>query len=839
MKSYVLGFCLAGSNILSLLSSNPTIAQIAADETLIRNTVVRQQGNVTVIEGGIKAGANLYHSFGSFSVPTGATAFFDNSLDILNIISRVTGKSISNIDGLIRASGTANLFLINPAGIIFGQNARLDVGGSFIGSTADSIKFADGLEFSAINPQSTPLLSINVPVGLQMGQNPGSITVQGNGYDLSVQVPIFSPINRGSNSTNLQVQLGKSLALVGGNVNLGGSTLIAEEGRIELGSVTNGIVNLTSIPQGFAFDYKNVSRFGDIQLLQQALVDASGGGAIQVQGNNVSLSDGSLILVRNQGQQGTGNININAANKIELNGTNVNGAIPTGIQSQAIENSSGTDITIVTNKMVTQGGASISSQSFGFGDAGNVSVTASEELQIIGFSSINPARSTSISSVAFNRGNGGIVNLSTKKLTAINGGQMTSPTFGSGAGGDLIVNASDSIDLVGVSSILNPSNLTAVTLSSGKAGRVTVNTSSLAIRDGANVSSASLATGDANSVYINATKSIEVDGTATGTLLPSFIGASTPILTPVQQQVYRLPPVPSGFSGDVTIYTDELRVTNGARVEVSNQGTGNAGRLLINGKSIFLDAQGSITAATASGEGGNIDLQIQDLLLMRHNSQLSATAGGIGNGGNININTPLLVAVPKEDSDIGANSVNSRGGRITINAQGILGTQFRNTPTPESEITATGANPQLNGTVQINTPDIDPARGLTELPVELADPSRLIAQACPIYKGNSFTITGRSGLPSSPREALRNNQTATVDWVSIAKKAEQSRKVNINNQELIIKDLKSKISNSVIEANAWKVYKSGEVQLIASAPNLINTNSSVSACTSDNTVRSN
>ncbi|RUT05917.1 hypothetical protein DSM106972_031230 [Dulcicalothrix desertica PCC 7102] len=205
MKSHVLGFWLAGSNLLSLLSSNPTIAQIAADETLIRNTV-RQQGNVTVIEAGTTAGANLYHSFGSFSVPTGATAFFDNSLDIQNLISRVSGKSTSYIDGIIRASGTANLFLINLNGIVFAQNARLDVGGSFIGSTADSIKFTDGFEFSARNPQSTLLLSINVPVCLQIGQNPGNITVQGAGYDLPVAVPIFTPIIRGS-KTNLQVHL--------------------------------------------------------------------------------------------------------------------------------------------------------------------------------------------------------------------------------------------------------------------------------------------------------------------------------------------------------------------------------------------------------------------------------------------------------------------------------------------------------------------------------------------------------------------------------------------------------------------------------------------------------
>jgi filamentous hemagglutinin family protein len=856
-------------------------AQINPDNSLgVEGSRVNRSVERDIIEGGAIRGSNLFHSFTDFNVGTQQQVYFANPSGIQNIINRVTGKNSSQILGTLGVLGNANLFLINPNGIIFGENARLNVGGSFIASTADSFLFDNGFNFSSTNPQAPPLLTINVPIGLQFkGANKSGITVNGS---------------------NLTVPTNKTLGLVGGDITINGGRISAggnrflfaqgfpvpttPGGKIELGSVLQGEVTLTPGDRGFSLGYAKVPNLGNIQITSAADVDVSGtgGGEIQINAEKLQLSDRARIISNTLDSQG-GNITINSTESVELLGTgdfnqtlllltspntNLFDTRITGLYSMTFGAGNGGNLTINTNKFTARNNVGVFATTQGQGNSGNLALNASQSLEVT-----RSLLTTGVTSTA--TGNSGNLTMNTSRLLLQENGMATTTTQSTGKGGNLTVNA-DSVELHSS----NPLNiyefvsigtvLVTGTFGDGDAGDLTINTRTLVIRELARILAGTINKGRGGNITINASEAVEIIGDKTY-FAPELVNARSN--TAIRANTYRI-----GQAGDIQVKTPSLRLLDGAemavntfgsgksgtikinaglvevrgsspdgglskssisafnagllgrgvggsininadklivrdagRVNAESRGNGDAGNLQMTAKEILLDNDGRLTAATVEGERGNIFLNA-DSIIMRRGSKITTDARGNNTvGGNIRINTDVLAAL--ENSDITANSRHFRAGNIIINTQGLFGTALRVQPTPNSDITATGKNSQLQGNVQIGISDVDPTQGLTKLPSTLPDPSDRIVAGCPSNSEANFIITGRGGLPEDPRQVLRSQ--IVLQDMRDANSTSQNRDMQTRN----IKNLPStNVQTPIVEATGWIIDSKGQVELVANEP---------------------
>nr|WP_313943471.1 MULTISPECIES: S-layer family protein [Calothrix] len=782
----------------------PAMSQISSDAST--NTIVNSNGNDFQIINGIEKGNNLFHSFNNFSIPTGGSATFDlvNTPNITNIFSRVTGNTISSIDGLIstiHGNNPVSLFLINPNGILFGANARLNISGSFIGTTANSIKFADGTEFSAVNLTEKPLLTMNVPIGLQFGQNSGKIALQGTGHHLTSQNPLITPYVPTVLEGNLAVKSGQTLALLGSSIDLNGGILLAPEGRVELGGVAEGEVKLNRANQGFNLDYQNISTFGDINLTERSLVNVNGinAGSIQVQGRIVSLTDGSVLWVQNRGVQKAGDIDVFASDSLKLSGATTNLKIRTSMINETVNTGMSGNISVITPNLSVNNGAIVANRNYKSADSGYINITTSN-LNVNGYISTDPSAYAVIGTLTSSTGKAGDVNVTTQNLSVFDGAYLGSTTFGLGTSGAVTIDA-DSVSVIGATPISIASVIANTTIGhGGNAGKLRLNTRTLTIQDSGSVTTASLGVGNAGDLTVNATESINLSGRSPSITYGSNISSTVSFLSAdYYTKLLNLSEIPRGSSGQVTVNTPILKISDEARINTGNYGIGNAGALNINAEMLELN-QGYLASFTASGQGGDMNIHTNALIL-RDQSFIIGTALGSGDGGNIMINSPVIVGF--NNSDIMANAVTGRGGNIQITTQGIFGLKFRPQLTPENDITASSQF-GVNGTVQINHVGVDPNSGLVELPANITDPSQQIATGCADTSGSSFVATGRGGIPQNPIQEVGSDRT----WSDI-RDISAYRKTG---------EVTAQIPESpkiLVQATGWRRNTQGKIELIA------------------------
>ena len=631
------------------LNTTQAVAQITPDATLPNNSVVLTNGNTIEITGGTTQGQNLFHSFQEFSLNTGNTAFFDNAIDIGNIVTRVTGGSVSNIDGLIRANGTANLFFVNPSGIVFDNNAALDIGGSFIGSTANSLKFADGSEFSAVTPEE-PMLTVSIPVGLQYGgTNSGDITVKDSGNNLFIDFNTYT-VDRSDRPVGLGVEPEQTLALVGGNVFLEGGNLTAAQGNIELGSVAGtGLVKLATDDLGWRLNYEQVSNFQEIALSEAASLEASGssGGRVRVKGGFVSLADGSAILTDTLGD-GTG-----GSLTIEAEETEIYGVADNGFTSSLFTNvhlgatGKGGDLLIDSDYLYVGDGAQVNVNTFASGDAGTLTVNASD-VEILGgyvdedFNSLNSGLFAQAD--IGQTGKGGDINVKADYLLVGGGGQINVNTFGDGDAGDLLVNAKE-IELIAGARFLGSSGLYASADfdSTGNGGNLVIDTESLSITNGAQAIAATFGAGAGGNLSVTA-RNIELSGTSPG-------GTASGLFTNAEFDS-------TGNGGNLVIDTESLSITDGAQAIAATFGAGAGGNLSVTARNIELSGtserenpSGLFTVVEdGAGNGGTMKVTTKSLTV-NDGAQIAVSTSGSGNAGDLEIIAETVNLTASSDSN--------------------------------------------------------------------------------------------------------------------------------------------------------------------------------------------
>ena len=898
------------------------------------------------------------------------------------------------------AAPNFNLFLLNPNGIIFGPNASLDVKGSFVATTANGIQFGERGFFSASSPNEPSLLTVQpsafffnqvrpnsihnqsrhqtetvsgepVTVGLTVPNDQsllllgGNVTIDGgrltapngrvelgglagtgtvalniDGNNLSLSFPdgivradvlltneaTVDVTDRGSGSITIKAQnikiagfskltsgISEQLESSGGQAGeiilQATEKVIIDDSRIgsqvnrgaigHSGDVSLEAESLHLVNGAFVFTRSNgqgdsgniiidirddiilkgrssdSGSFGSDIINDVRINGVGNGGNITINAKSLSLADSASIVTSTRGKGNAGNISVRVDEFVSLeNTTDERTEIRAVVEAGAIGN--GGTIELQARSLSLTGGSQLAASVFrgspgGRGEGGNIMVNASDSVNIsgVGLDGISSAiiantetgaegpagditvintRALRIADGAVinaqtnNSGSGGNITINANTFEVINGGQLITSADSSGDAGDITVNAAEYVILSGsdptftdrlaqftkdvVSNIGANSGLFARSDSTGSAGNVTLNTPQLRLQEGAEVSAASI-TAQGGDITLQGLETLQMNNSNISASTQSGRAGNLTVKAAESVQIsgtgsLSVEATEGGTAGNLTVETGQMSVSDGAQVTVSSR-QGRAGNLTINANSLSLN-QGSITAETGKSEGeeganANITLKISDLFRIENESLISAQAFETANGGNIDIDTKFLIAFPPEGpkgSDIIANAERGNGGNINITAQGIFGIEEREASEGNrtNDIDASSEF-GLAGVVEINQPDLDPNRGLVELPETVVDPAALVAQnPCKRGSESEFVITGKGGLPPSLSEDLSSEatQVGLVEPAPIETQESKSGEVQENPES------SSSEPKPIIPAQGWVFNDKGEVVLVAYDP---------------------
>ncbi|MGC4098488.1 MAG: filamentous hemagglutinin N-terminal domain-containing protein [Nitrospira sp.] len=637
------------------------------------------------ITGGTRAGTNLFHSFGDFNVPNHNIANFlnDTGLATSNILGRVTGGNVSNILGTIQTTGfgNANLFLMNPAGITFGPNASLNVGGSVAFTTANYLRLADNGRFNAVpNTRADALLS-TAPVAAYgfLGSNPGTIIIQGSQLTLSE---------------------GNGVSLVGGDITVKSGTLAhgtiqpaifsAPGGQINFASVASpGTILAGTLKQVSNINGQSFRNLGTVQVLEKSIIDSSGdgGGTVLIRGGHLVIDDSRIsanVIGSATAQRAGPNIDI----QITRDATIQHAAVLETDVGPGVAISSG-GVRIEADRISIQGVSStlpisdsppftgIRSNTQGSGNSGNIILTATGN---INFSNLTTLQSTSgfnssgmAGSTIRAAGNAGNIELTSKQgdIQLIGGSQetrvtVTSQTLNSSGNTGTIIAAASKGDIV-----LDNADFFILILGNGASGQTQITAKNLQLMNGSAINDVNRGPVKPGGIAITLSNNLTVADNsviATASISPTGAPAADIYITAKDIVVAEGSTINSGSfisgpGGSLKIVADTLQVTGGAQLSSGSTRAPSRGGL----RRILGDI-------SPSGDGGDITIQtrgpIGSVLIDGPKSGIFADTEGTGAGGTINLSAKTLTI--QNGGMVSASTLGTdtraTGGSIIINA---------------------------------------------------------------------------------------------------------------------------------------------------------------------------
>ncbi|MEM9089342.1 MAG: filamentous hemagglutinin N-terminal domain-containing protein [Cyanobacteria bacterium P01_F01_bin.53] len=676
----------------------------------------------------------------------------------------------------------------------------------------------------------------------------GRLTLTGNGGTLSIEAnkfnavgsTIITSVNGGEQGPDIAVDVNQDLIFQGSNL------------------VTNTNNGQTAgdiqIQAGQSVQLLPGSSIFSLPSDMDGLDNTGNTGNIDIQATDTILLENSVVLSQAEGNAGDVNF---STQKIILDGTN--GASLLGSDTRPFSTGDAGDITLKANESIDL-----------IGNQPGPFILLTQQPPTLEGIIAQSFGNTTIQASSFGVGSSGNITVNTDNLTLRNGAFLANTVgFGSpeSTSGDININADD-IQLSGLAAIATGS------LGNQDSGALNIRSNRITLNDGAGIGVSSvLGNGDAGELHIE-TQDLTVSGgsaiaantagdgsggllniqaqsiTVEGTLADGTVPST--LLTDVF-------PTSTGAGGELRLQADTLQVLNGGQIRASTQGpqdAGNlditAGQVTVSGTStrgvpstlesqstspgragtlslvadrLTISDRAQINTQSQQGSGGNIRLRIGDVLILRRQGQISATADTLvsgGNGGNIEIGTRFIVAPTLENSDITANALEGSGGNVTIQANALLGIAFRDFLTPLSDITASSQF-GLAGSVTIDEYGFsnDLAPEATRLSAALADPTDRLIVGCLLDEDAHFVVTGRGGIPANPSEILNQG----LIWQDPRGSGEGSTPDN-STQENSVNEAPPESDNisrpsstpaELTEAQGWQINEQGNVELFSTS----------------------